>query len=350
MNRFISKLTATLDPYIPGEQPKDKQYIKLNTNESPYPSAPAVRDILHGFDYEDLRLYPDPDSAVFQQAVADVFGLQASQVFVGGGSDEVLGFAFHAFTDYGDTIYFPQITYSFYKVAARFFGLESVQIAPDDGLEVCVDTLRKAGGPLVIANPNAPTGYVLGKDKIEYLLSARADRLLILDEAYADFSIQDACIELRNKYDNLLIVRTMSKSYGLAGMRLAFALGNPALIAALANVKNAFNPYNLDRLSILVGAAAVSDRDYLHTTVKKITDVREHVTANLQEMGFDVLPSGANFLFIGKADCDGGAMMDMLKQRGILVRRFASEALIKDRLRVSIGTPEEMERFLEVVK
>ncbi|MCL2084561.1 MAG: histidinol-phosphate transaminase [Oscillospiraceae bacterium] len=350
MSRFISPSTAALKPYTPGEQPRVTQYIKLNTNESPYPPSPRVREAIDALAYEDLRLYPDPDVTGLRDAIAAARGISQERVFVGGGSDEILGYAFMAFFERGDTVVFPDVTYGFYPVHAQVCGLEvrTLPLRGDFSLEP--SDYYGAPGHIVLANPNAPTGIALPPARLEDILRANPDRLIIVDEAYTDFSPQNTARPLLDLYDNLLITRTFSKAYGLAGMRIGCALGEPGLISALNCVKYAFNPYNLDRVSIAVGTAAVSDTDYLQRTVDMILATRDWFVPELEAMGFSVLPSAANFVFVRHATLKGAYIYDKLRENGILVRIFAYPERISDHLRVSIGTDGDMRRVTDILK
>ena len=349
MSRFLGKAAAALAPYTPGEQPRDKSYIKLNTNESPYPPAPGVAQAVVGFDAGELRLYPDPEVTALRRAMAQCHGLAPEQVFVGGGSDEVLGYIFMAFFDKGDKVYFPDITYGFYQVYAQLCGLEAVRLPLREDYSLDPADYRGLDGHIVVANPNAPTGMALTVAQVEELLRANPGRLVVVDEAYVDFSDGRSAVPLIQRYYNLLVVQTYSKSRALAGMRIGSGLGQKPLVAALERIKYSFNPYNLDRLSIAVGIAAAEDDSYLCQTVERITATREKTAWALEELGFQVLPSEANFLFARHPALGGFALYERLKAAGILVRQF-SQRRIKDFVRISIGTPEEMEQLLTTLR
>lgn len=344
MSRFLAADIAALAPYAPGEQPRDMKYIKLNTNESPYPPAPGVAAAIAGLDSGSLRLYPDPDSAALKEAAAKAMGLSAAQVFAGGGSDEVLAYAFMAFCPRGGRVSFPDITYGFYPVYAGLFGLEAETVPLDK--EFCVRLDDYAGtGPVFLANPNAPTGICLAPREIEAWLAGNPGRLLVLDEAYVDFSPGMSCLGLVERYDNLLVVQTMSKSRSLAGLRLGFAFGCPQLIAGLERVKYSFNPYNIGRITAAAGIAALAEGQYTAGCVEQIIATRGRTAQALAQMGFEVLPSGANFLFARSSRISGKALCAALRQRGILVRHF-DRPRIDGFVRVSIGTDGDMDEFL----
>ena len=347
--RFLSKTAQSIEPYVPGEQPKDKSYIKLNTNESPYPPCPLAGQVIETFNYEDLRLYPDFKASAFRAAIAKTLGVNVNSVFAGAGSDAVLGYAFQAFFDRGDTVVYPDITYGFYSVLAKLYGLNPVEIPLDANFRVNTDGLINAKGHIVIANPNAPTGIALTTAEIEHILSSDRDRLVIIDEAYTGFSDKGNSEPLLSRYDNLLIIRTMSKSYAAAGMRLAYALGSPELIDALDRIKDSFDPYNFDRLSIDVGIAAITDTKYLRNTIDRIVKTREEFRISLDRLGFETLPSDANFLFTRKQGVDGKGLYLALKDAGILVRWF-NKPRIRDFIRISIGTSRDMKRLVKTLE
>ena len=349
MSRFLSEAVQNMTPYTPGEQPQDKSYIKLNTNECPYGPSLLVREAVEKFENGSLRLYPDPDSAALRQAAAAAYGIRPEQVFAGGGSDEALAYAFMAFFDKGDAVLFPDITYGFYQVYADLFMLSAKIIPLTEDYRVRIADYFGAEGHIFLANPNAPTGIVLPVADIEQILQKNPNKLVIVDEAYVDFSPGASCVGLIDKYDNLLVIQTFSKSRALAGMRLGFAFGNADLIAGLERVKYSFNPYNLDRLSVAVGIAALADKEYLARITRQIIATRERTTAALQALGFAVLPSGSNFLFAASPAIGGGALYLALKDAGILVRHFA-KARIRDFVRITIGTDDEMNSLLRAVE
>jgi histidinol-phosphate aminotransferase len=349
MSRFLSDATRAMAPYVPGEQPQDRSYIKLNTNECPYAPSLLVNRVLAAYKAEELRLYPDPAAARLKVAAAEAFGVDVQSVFAGGGSDEVLAYAFMTFFDRGDKVLFPDITYGFYRVYAQLFGLDMQEIPLAEDYSVNIFDYFGAAGHIFLANPNAPTGIALSPAEIEEILRHNPDKLVIVDEAYTDFAPGTSCVGLIGRYDNLLVVQTFSKSRALAGMRLAFAFGHPELIAGLERIKFSFNPYNLDRLSMEIAIAALSDRDYLAKITRQIIDTRTRTAAELSAMGFRVLPSGSNFLFAGHPKVGGGALYRALKERGILVR-FFDKPRIDGFVRFTIGTDDEMKSFLTAVK
>ncbi|MCL2057425.1 MAG: histidinol-phosphate transaminase [Oscillospiraceae bacterium] len=342
MSRFLSEATKKLTPYTPGEQPGDRKYIKLNTNESPYSPSLLVSRALAESSAEQLRLYPDMSAKALRRAASDVYGLPDDWIFAGGGSDEILGFAFKAFFENGGKALFPDISYGFYSVYADLFGLEKQKIPLAEDFTITPEDYFDAPGHILIANPNAPTGIVLAAPQIEAILRANPYRLVILDEAYIDFSPGASCVPLVKKYDNLLVVHTFSKSRALAGMRLGLGFGRPELIAGLERIKYSFNPYNIDHVSMAVGVAALSDREYLEKTTALIIKTRENTAQRLHSMGFEVLPSGANFLFARHENKPGGLLYNALRDRGILVRHWDLPR-IKDFLRITIGTDKEMD-------
>lgn len=349
MSRFLSEATKALSPYVPGEQPQDRSYIKLNTNECPYAPSLLVNRVLAEFQVETLRLYPDPEAKRLKEAVASAYGVTPDMVFAGGGSDEVLAYAFMAFFDRGDKVLFPDITYGFYKVYADLFALEAVEVPLAEDYTVAIFDYFNAQGHIFLANPNAPTGIALTTGEIEEILRHNPDRLVVVDEAYADFSPDCSCVGLTGQYDNLLVVQTFSKSRALAGMRLGFAFGNRSLIAGLERIKFSFNPYNLDRLSMEVAIAALSDKEYLEKITRSIAETRDRTSAQLEVMGFRVLPSGANFVLAGYPDLTGEALYGALRERGILVR-YWNKPRIDGFVRITIGTDSEMKALINAIR
>jgi len=339
--RFWSDRIQTLVPYTPGEQPKDRVFIKLNTNENPYPPSPKVLEAIRAATDERLRLYPDPEATQLRQAIANFHGLAPEQVFCGNGSDEVLGLCFYAFFSPGKKVVFPDITYSFYPVYTELFHLDYEEIPLNEDFTLPVDRFLGGNGGVVICNPNAPTGKTLPLSVIRRILEANPDVVVMVDEAYADFGAESA-VSLLGEYPNLITVHTMSKSRSLAGMRLGYALGSPDLIAAVNCVKNSFNSYPIDRLALAAGVAAMEDVDYFDETRHKVMATRKRTCANLREMGFLVHDSNANFIFISHPKCGGKDLQQGLRDRGVLVRWF-NKPRIRDYLRVSIGTDTEME-------
>lgn len=362
MKNFLSQLALGLEPYIPGEQPKDKKYVKLNTNENPYPPSERVMEAISGVSAHQLRLYPDPESTDLRVVIADYFNskmdcevatLTATNVFMGNGSDEVLAFVFPAFFT-GKYIVFPNITYSFYPVYANLFQTEYREISLMEDFSVRVEDYLDLAGKgdlgadgVLIPNPNAPTGKAMTRAEIEQIVASNPDLVVVVDEAYIDFGGESA-VELVPKYDNLLVVHTLSKSRSLAGLRVGFAIGSDLLIDGLNRVKNSFNSYTMDRLAMAGAKAAIQDDDYFNETRQKIMATRERVTARLREMGFEVVPSAANFIFISHGVVSAAELFSGLREMGVLVRYF-KKPLIDDYLRVSIGTDEEMDVFLNAL-
>ena len=335
-------------PYVPGEQPKQSNIIKLNTNENPYPPAPGVQKVLGEFQAEELRLYPDPEIGDLVDAIAEEKGLDRNQVFVGVGSDDVLAMAFLTFFGSDKPILFPDITYSFYDVWAELFRIPyQVQPLAEDFSILASDYHKKNGG-IVIPNPNAPTGVEEPEGMLEDIIGANPDSVVIIDEAYVDFGARSV-LPLIDKYDNLLVVQTFSKSRSLAGSRIGFAMGNPKLISYLNDCKYSFNSYTMDRITILLGKAAVEDREYFETQVKRIVDTREWTKKQLRELGFTMPDSKANFVFASHERVEARIIFEELKQRGIYVRYF-NKPRIDNCLRITIGTDEEMGALMEALK
>ena len=335
-------------PYVPGEQPKQSNIIKLNTNENPYPPAPGVQKVLGEFQAEELRLYPDPEIGDLVDAIAEEKGLDRNQVFVGVGSDDVLAMAFLTFFGSDKPILFPDITYSFYDVWANLFRIPyQVQPLAEDFSILASDYHKKNGG-IVIPNPNAPTGVEEPEGMLEDIIGANPDSVVIIDEAYVDFGARSV-LPLIDKYDNLLVVQTFSKSRSLAGSRIGFAMGNPKLISYLNDCKYSFNSYTMDRITILLGKAAVEDREYFETQVKRIVDTREWTKKQLRELGFTMPDSKANFVFASHERVEARIIFEELKQRGIYVRYF-NKPRIDNCLRITIGTDEEMGALMEALK
>ncbi|WP_424766563.1 histidinol-phosphate transaminase [Paenibacillus sp. sgz302251] len=348
MSKFWSPLAASLVPYVPGEQPKDKTYIKLNTNENPYPPSPKVIEAIKAAADADLRLYPDPTCEVLVQAAANYYGLPSQQVFVGNGSDEVLAFAFAAFFDPAKKLLFPDITYSFYKVYAKFYGLQTELIPLDHQFNVQVEQYAGDNGGIIIPNPNAPTAQLLPLDEIRKLLDRNPNQVVIIDEAYIDFGGQSA-VQLISEYPNLLVVQTLSKSRSLAGLRVGLAFGSEELIDGLNRIKNSFNSYTLDRLALAGAVASLEDEAYFRETTDKVIATRDRVSGQLAELGFKVTSSKANFVFISHPSLAAKAIFQQLRDKGVLVRYF-DQPRIDEYLRVSIGTDEEMNAFIRALQ
>jgi len=348
VKEFWSKRIQTMTPYTPGEQPKDQTFIKLNTNENPYPPSQQAQQAMQGAVGTALRLYPDPDGDALREAICGVYGLKKTQVFVGNGSDEVLAFAVQAFFDGIPPVVFPDITYSFYEVYAALFGVDCRTIPLDERFTIHPEDYRGGNGGVLLANPNAPTGIGLTREEIRALLEGNPDVVVLVDEAYVEFGGETA-LPLIDAYPNLLVVRTLSKSHALAGLRVGWAAGNENLIAGLNCVKNSFNSYTLDRLALAGAQAAIRDEGYVREIVSRIIRTREKTAARLAEMGFSVCPSQANFLFATHPKASGKALQDGLRTRGILVRRW-DRPRISDYLRITIGTDAEMDALCAALK
>ena len=334
-------------PYVPGEQPKEK-LIKLNTNENPYPPSPKVLEAIRSAANQDLRLYPDPEGSGLRETIAGYYGLSVDQVFLGNGSDEILAFCFQAFFSPGETIIFPDITYTFYPVYCDLFDIPYRTIPLDDHFAIPVHAFCGNNKGIVLANPNAPTGKAIPICKIRTILAENPNGVVLVDEAYVDFG-GDSAVNLINQYPNLVVVKTMSKSHSLAGLRVGYALGDPNLIEALNCVKNSFNSYTMDRLALAGGEAAIRDDAYNRAVVAKVALTRDKVAAQLKNMGFLVTDSAANFLFISHEKAPAKELFTFLRARGILVRYF-NKPRIDNYLRVTVGTEEEMETFCTTVQ
>ncbi|MCX8085512.1 MAG: histidinol-phosphate transaminase [Rhodocyclaceae bacterium] len=349
MSRFWSPFVSALQPYVPGEQPKIANLIKLNTNENPYGPSPRVLEAIRQEIGDGLRLYPDPESTRLREAFAQYFGhLTAAQVFVGNGSDEVLGLAFLALLKHERPLLFPDVTYSFYPVYCQLFGIDYRTIPLDENFALRIADYALPNGGIVFPNPNAPTGRALPLADIEALLQANLDSVVIVDEAYVDFGAETA-VPLVHRYSNLLVVQTFSKSRSLAGLRVGFAVGHPDLIEALNRVKNSFNSYPLDRLAQAGAVAALEDRDWFEQTRQAIIASRIKLTRELEALGFEVLPSSANFVFARHPRQAAEKSALALRQRGILVRHFKAPR-IDEFLRISIGTDEQCATLVAALK
>ena len=346
MSRFFSEKYAALEPYTPGEQPRDMKYIKLNTNESPFPPSEGV---IRAAEREAgrLQLYSDPEVTELMIEAERVFGVSRDMILMTNGSDEILNFAFMAFSDATHPIVFPDITYGFYPVFARLGGIPYREIPLKEDFSIDYRDYLSVGANLIIANPNAPTGMALSLDEIEAIVKSNPDNVVIIDEAYVDFGAESA-ISLVGKYDNLLVTGTFSKSRSLAGARLGFGIGNKELIRDLNTIKYSTNPYNVNRMTMAAGAAALRDNEYYMQNCERIKENREYTREALTSLGFMVLPSSANFLFVESDKIDGEELYLALKSRGILVRHFKKER-IKNFNRITIGTKDEMQAFVKAV-
>jgi histidinol-phosphate aminotransferase len=344
MKEFWSERIRNAVPYVPGEQPRERKFIKLNTNENPYPPSPRALEAMTGAINGDLRLYPDPECTALRAAAAECWGVRPEQVFCGNGSDEILAFCFQAFFDPGRPVVFPKITYSFYPVYSDYFGLERREAPMNPDFSDPVELLCGNNGGVVLANPNAPTGIAVELDVVEKLLRANPDVVVLVDEAYVDFGAHSA-VELIDRYPNLLVAQTLSKSRSLAGLRVGFALGQENLIAGLRCVRDSINSYTVDRVAQAGAAAALADRAYFDQTRRKVMETRAWTAGELTRLGFTVCPSQANFLFVRHPACAGKELFTLLRQEGILVRRWDIPEIV-DWLRISIGTQEEMETLI----
>ena len=347
MSKFLSKEAGRLAPYTPGEQPQDQQYVKLNTNESPFPPSLKVVKAISRAELLKLNLYSDPTCEQLVEAIAKRYEMQPENVITGNGSDEILAFAFRAFCGEGRPLAYADITYGFYKSQVALFDLDAKIIPLREDFTLNVDDYMDFPGTIVIANPNAPTGMTVSRPDIQRLLEADPDRVVIVDEAYVDFGAE-SCVPLIYRCDNLLVVQTMSKSRSLAGGRVGFALGSPELIAALNRVKYSFNPYNVNRLSIVAGAAAVEDEPYFQACTNAIRNNRAWTVRELEELGFSILPSQANFIFAKSDKIPGGELYRKLKENGILVRWFDADR-IRDYVRITIGSLEQMTALVDEI-
>ncbi|MBQ3489901.1 MAG: histidinol-phosphate transaminase [Clostridia bacterium] len=344
MSRFFSKKYQNLKAYTPGEQPRDMQYIKLNTNESPYPPSPSVLPSVEA-EAEKLALYSDPECTALVSEAAALFGIERSEILMTNGSDEILNFAFMAFCDADHPIVFPDITYGFYPVFAQLGGIPYETIPLKEDFTIDVNDYIGIGKNIVIANPNAPTGLALTLDEIEKIVASNPENIVVIDEAYVDFGAQSA-VGLTKKYENLLVTQTFSKSRSMAGARLGFGIACRALIADLCTVKYSTNPYNVNRMTMAAGTAALRENAYYMENCKKIEQTRAYTKKALEEMGFFVTDSKANFLFAKSDRISGETLYRELKKRGVLVRHFSAERICEYN-RITVGTREQMDVFLD---
>lgn len=347
MSRFLNQKYTSLEVYTPGEQPRDMQYIKLNTNESPYPPAPGVLEAVQN-EVDLLRLYSDPECAALRDAIAELHGVKRENIYLANGSDDILNFAFMAFSGNGVPIYFPDISYGFYKVFADLNGIEYHKIPLKEDFSIDPRDYMNLNGTIAIANPNAPTGLCLSVTDIEKILASNPNHVVLIDEAYVDFG-GESCYPLIEKFENLLVVQTFSKSRSMAGARLGFAIASKPIIEDLNRIKYSTNPYNVNRMTLAAGLATIRANGYYMDNCKKIIATREETTRQLKEMGFEVIPSSANFIFARSNRISGEEFYIQLKKRGVLVRHFTAER-ISDFNRISIGTPDDMNRFIQVTR
>jgi len=348
MSRFISERFEKLNAYTPGEQPRDFSYIKLNTNESPYPPAPKVVEAIGQKELQELRLYSDPECRFLREALAAHYGVTPANVTVGNGSDELLSFAFMAFCDKRIGVSYPEISYGFYSVFADLYGLTTTELPLRDDFTVNPEDYFNLGTTIVLANPNAPTGCCLPVADIEHIVAANPNNVVIIDEAYIDFG-GESCIPLTKSYDNLLVVQTYSKSRSLAGARLGYAVGSVELIADLEKLRYSTNPYNVNRLTLLVGTAALSQQEYYDNNNHQIILNREYTVKGLRNLGFVLTDSKANFIFAKHPKLSGQTLYQRLREQGILVRHFG-KPLISDYVRITIGTEEQMKTLINTLR
>ena len=348
MSRFWSPFVKDLVPYVPGEQPKLSRLVKLNTNENPYGPSPRAIAAMQAELGDSLRLYPDPNCDRLKQAVAAHYGVTPAQVFVGNGSDEVLAHIFHGLFQQERPLLFPDVTYSFYPVYCGLYGIDFETVALDEQFRIRVEDYARPNGGIIFPNPNAPTGRLLALGEIEQLLQGSPDSVVVVDEAYIDFGGESA-IALVDRYPNLLVTQTLSKSRSLAGLRVGLAVGHPELIEALERIKNSFNSYPLDRLAIVGAAAAFEDRSYFEECRRKVIDSRERLVAELNGLGFEVLPSAANFVFARHPGRDAAALAAGLREQGVIVRHF-QQPRIAQFLRITVGTPAQNQALLEALR
>lgn len=347
---YLSRRCKSILPYTAGEQPQDKSYVKLNTNECPYPPSPEVEKTLKEFDAGRLRLYPDPENKKLVSAIAARHGVSPENVFVGNGSDEVLCMCFPAFFDENDTVAYADVTYSFYKVWAHMYDVKSKKIPLDDEFKLLASDYLSMDGVkgIIICNPNAPTGTALGRLDLLKIVETNPDKIVIVDEAYGEFASASVANRI-NDYPNLLVVKTFSKAYALAGARCGYALGNKALIDGLKLVKNSMNSYTVNALTEAIVIAALSDKKYYADVIDKINAQREETADALRELGFEVLPSSSNFIFAKHKVLSGSEIYFQLKENGVLVRHFKGDR-ISDFVRITIGTHEEIKTLVSEIK
>lgn len=348
MSRYWSRIVHELTPYVPGEQPRLENLVKLNTNENPYGPSPRAIEAISKALGDGLRLYPDPGSERLRQAIAGHYNLSSNQVFVGNGSDEVLAHTFHGLLKHDKPLLFPDITYSFYPVYCGLYEINYQQIPLTEDFSINVDDYQIDNGGIIFPNPNAPTGRLMPLSEIERLLQFNRDSVVVVDEAYIDFG-GDSAVSLIKSYPNLLVTQTTSKSRSLAGLRVGYALGNEELVEALVRVKDSFNSYPLDRLASAGATAAFEDNDYFRQTCEKVIKSREFVVAELERLGFYVIPSAANFIFARPSADSAQALADALRERGIIVRYF-NKPRINDFLRITIGNEEQNQALIEALK
>lgn len=348
MSKYWNDHVKTLEPYVPGEQPKDKKYIKLNTNENPYGPSKRVIEAIEKASNEELKLYPDPTCSDLNKEIAKYYGLNENEVFIGNGSDEILAFSFMTFFQKGRKVLFPDVSYTFYNVYAEMFNLDYELIKLDNDFNIPLEDFNRHNGGIIFPNPNAPTGKYIEPNEIIKVIEKNTDSVVIVDEAYVDFGGQSMVDYVKN-YPNLLVIQTFSKSRSLAGLRVGFAMGNKELIEGLNRVKNSFNSYTIDRLALIGAREAIKDENYFKDTINKIIKTREETIIKLKDLNFKVLDSKANFIFAKHNKVKGKYLYEELKNNGVLVRHFNKDR-IEDFLRITIGTDEEMNILIEKLK
>lgn len=348
MSRFFSNKYNNLKPYTPEEQIQPKKTIELNTNESPYPASSFVYRSIDQFEVDNLRKYSAPEANKLVKAIAENFGVNENQVAVGNGSDEILAFSFMAFQNQEKKFYFPKVSYEFYSVYSDIFGVNKIEIPLAEDLSINPEDYFNLDGTIVISNPNTPTGIALSAIEVEEIVRTNRNNLVIIDEAYVDFGAE-SCVPLVEKFDNLLVIQTFAKSRNLAGAMVGFAIANAEIIADLNRIKFSFNPYNINTLSIIAGTAAMKDGDYFKKCVNEIKRTRERFSKEMEALGFAVLDSKANFVFVRSNALKGKEYFNALRDKNILVRQYDNPEIL-DYIRVTIGTPEQMETFVKATK
>ncbi|WP_434776038.1 histidinol-phosphate transaminase [Pseudomonas oryzihabitans] len=345
MSELWSPFVKNLVPYVPGEQPKLTNLVKLNTNENPYGPSPRALDAIRAAASDDLRLYPDPNGQALKDAVAQYYGIQSDQVFVGNGSDEVLAHIFLGLFGHGRPVLFPDISYSFYPVYCGLYDIAFETPALDEDFQIVVEDYFRPNGGIIFPNPNAPTGSALALEAIQRIVVGNPTSVVVVDEAYVDFGAESA-VALIGRHPNLVVTQTLSKSRSLAGLRVGLAMGQAPLMEALERIKNSFNSYPLDRLALAGAVAAFEDRAYFDETCRQVVESRESLVAQLLERGFEVLPSAANFIFARHVQKGGAALAAGLREHGVIVRHFSRPERIADFLRITIGTPAQNQALI----
>lgn len=348
MSKFWNDKVKEIEPYVPGEQPKDKKYIKLNTNENPYPPSNKVIEAMKNAVNGDLKLYPDPTCSELIEEIAKYYNLNKDEIFIGNGSDEILAFSFMAFFSENKQILFPDISYTFYKVYGELFNLNYRLVKLDEDFNIPLEELKKGNGGVILPNPNAPTGKYIKIEELKKLVEANNDSVVIIDEAYIDFG-GESMVKFVKDYENLLVIQTLSKSRSLAGLRVGFALGHKDLIGGLNRIKNSINSYTIDRVALAGAKAAMQDDIYFKEVTRKIIDTRERISQELEDLDFRVLQSKSNFVFASHNKVSGKDLYETLKDNGILVRYFNKER-IDNFLRITIGTDDEMDVLIDKLK